>query len=435
MSYDDGSHEGRYERSAPRPRRIERGRAAGRRSKAPKRSKPRKPSRSAAPPAATALRTPGWHHRGSLVLLPAIALLVVIVLLAVGLVATSSAGFCTRSCHSVHGDDVAAFEQSAHQRASCVTCHVDADAGAPGRLAYRLGKLGDYAPMLFGGVDQPVNEMSDVALSMPSAQCTQCHVMDKRRVTPSVGIVIDHAAHEAAGIGCTACHNRVAHPETAITLEIEGNAPKQDFMSMTACYRCHSLGDAWASEYRASGECGICHTEGFDLVPPSHDAADWYTERGESAGHAAAFAAALERAAAAQASGSVADDGKALVRIPPVAAVNECYTCHLAAFCTNCHGTQIPHPDGFASAHSQDFTAADAIGCAKCHNKTGAEANDRYSCTLCHHPGFNPAEGAWRKRHDDVIAGGVDPLEACDGCHEETFCSSCHVRGEPSTPY
>ncbi|MDO8847129.1 MAG: cytochrome c3 family protein [Coriobacteriia bacterium] len=432
MSDDGGSYEGRQERPAPRPRRSEHARAAKRRSKAPKRSKPRSAPRSATPPTHEALRASGPHRRRSPVPLIAIVLLVVIVPLAVGLVATSSAGLCTRSCHSVHGDDVAAFEQSTHQRASCVTCHVDAEAGALGRFAYRLGKLGDYGPMLFGSVEQPVNAMSEVALSMSSGQCTQCHVMDRRRVTPSVGIVIDHAVHEAAGIGCTACHNRVAHPETAITLEIEGNAPKQDFMSMTACYRCHSLGEAWASEYRASGECVVCHTAGFDLIPPSHDAEDWYTERGASAGHAAAYTAALDRAATAQASPA---EGAALVRVPPVAAVNECYTCHLAAYCTGCHGTQIPHPDGFTATHGQEFTTADADGCAKCHNKTGAEANDRYACTLCHHPGFNPAEGAWRKRHDDVIAGGVSPLDSCYGCHDETYCSSCHVRGEPSTPY
>lgn len=429
MVHEGGPYERRPERPAPRPRRSTRGRSAKRGPKVPNQSRSRLVPRSAS---AGALRTTPPRRRRSFVVLLAIVLLAAILLLSAGLAATSSAGFCTRSCHSVHGDDVAAFGQSTHQRVSCVTCHAAADASALGRFAYRLGKLGDYGPMLFGGVEQPINAMSDVALSMPSAQCTQCHVMDKRRVTPSAGIVIDHAVHEAAGIGCTTCHNRVAHPESAITLEIEGNAPKQDFMAMTACYRCHSLGETWASEYRAPGECAVCHTAGFDLMPPSHDAEDWYTERGESAGHASALAAALERAATMQ---ERTIEGNALVLVPPVAAVNECYTCHLAAFCTNCHGTQIPHPDGFTVAHGQDFTSAEASGCAKCHNKTGAEANDRYTCTLCHHPGFNPAEGAWRKRHDDVIAGGVSPLDSCYGCHDEMYCSSCHVRGEPSTPY
>jgi nitrate/TMAO reductase-like tetraheme cytochrome c subunit len=346
----------------------------------------------------------------------------------VGAVGTSSAGFCTRACHSVHGDDVAALAESAHARASCVTCHVRADGGALARTAYRLGKLGGYLPMLLGNVQQPINATSDVALSMSSAQCTQCHAIEKRRVTPSAGIVIDHAKHEAAGVGCAVCHNRVAHPEGAITLEVDGNAPKQDFMRMTACYRCHSLGESWASEYRAAGECAVCHPAGFDLTPPSHDAAEWYTERGESAGHATAFKAAAERAGTEARRVSLGG-------LPPVGAVNECYTCHLGAFCTDCHGTQIPHPEGFGAAHSQQFSSADAAGCGKCHNKTGAPANDRYSCTLCHHPGFDPASGPWRMRHDDVIAGGANPLDSCYGCHDETYCSSCHVRGEPSTPY
>ncbi|MDO9558018.1 MAG: cytochrome c3 family protein [Coriobacteriia bacterium] len=435
MPYERGPHEHGYEHSAPRPRRRETARTDKRRSKARKRTAP--PAGS--PRVAAALRTPGPRRRRSPVLLIAVPLLALTALLAVTFVATSSEGFCTRSCHSVHGDDVAAFAQSTHQRTSCVTCHIDAGAGLFGSAAYRLGKLGDFGSTLFGKVEQPVNAMSLTALSMSSAQCTQCHVMEQRRVTPSAGIVIDHAAHEEAGIGCTACHNRVAHPEAAITLEIEGNAPKQDFMAMTACYRCHSLGEAWASEYRAPGECVTCHTSGFDLVPPSHDAEGWYTPRGESKGHTVAFMAEEASAQPAQAAWDAAAGGggkpRTLVDVPPVAIVNECDTCHLAGFCTDCHGTPIPHPDGFAAAHSQEFTAKDAAGCAKCHNKTGAEANDNYTCTLCHHPDYDPADGTWRRRHDDVIDGGVNPLESCYACHAETFCSSCHVRGKPSTPY
>lgn len=426
----DGWREIPDERPTPRPRRRESTRAAPRGTKAPQGSGPRSSARRAAPTAG-AFRTSGPRRRRSPIPFLTLGALIVLVLLAAGAIGTSSAGFCTRACHSVHGDDVAAFRQSTHQRASCVTCH--ARAGALGRLAYRLGKLGGYGVMLFGGVDQPVNAMSEVALSMPSAKCTQCHVMDKRRVTPSAGIVIDHAAHEAAGITCAACHNRVAHPETGIKLEVKGNAPKKDFMSMTACYRCHSLGERWASEYRASGQCSVCHTAGFDLIPPSHDAEGWYTERGASAGHAAAFKKAAEAAASTEASGSAG--AQALVRVPPVAAVNECYTCHLAAFCTNCHGTEVPHPDGFKTAHGKQFTTANAPGCAKCHNKTGAQSNDRYACTLCHHPAFDPGVGPWRKQHDDVIASGVNPMESCYACHKETFCSSCHVRGQPATPY
>ncbi|MDZ4654795.1 MAG: NapC/NirT family cytochrome c, partial [Coriobacteriia bacterium] len=136
MPYERGPHEYGHERSAPRPRRREKTRTDKRRSKTPKRTAP--PAGS--PRVAATLRTPGPRRRRSPVLLIAVPLLALTALLAITFVATSSESFCTRSCHSVHGDDVAAFAQSTHQRTSCVTCHIDAGAGLFGSAAYRLGK-------------------------------------------------------------------------------------------------------------------------------------------------------------------------------------------------------------------------------------------------------------------------------------------------------
>ena len=92
-----------------------------------------------------------------------------------------------------------------------------------------------------------------------------------REVTPSEGILIDHDAHSEVGIACSWCHNRVAHPEDfELTLTHpetgEPNEKHDDFMEMTACFRCHGLED----DANAPGACGKCHPADFELKPPSH---------------------------------------------------------------------------------------------------------------------------------------------------------------------
>ena len=48
---------------------------------------------------------------------------------------------------------------------------------------------------------------------MASSQCTQCHNLETRNITPSKGIKIDHAPHAEVNAACPVCHNRVAHVE------------------------------------------------------------------------------------------------------------------------------------------------------------------------------------------------------------------------------
>ena len=90
--------------------------------------------------------------------------------------------------------------------------------------------------------------LSQDADHMGSEQCTQCHTRTARSRRP--GIIIDHAIHEENDVHCTLCHNRVAHPED-FELTLAGNEKHDDFMEMTACFRCHGL-DAMAE---APGAC------------------------------------------------------------------------------------------------------------------------------------------------------------------------------------
>lgn len=363
---------------------------------------------------------------------------------------TSTFWFCNDVCHTVHADNKAAFYAGSHEKVSCVACHYPVSMNPLPFALDRMDKLLDIPPTIRGTFEMPVNEWSQLALTMPDVQCTQCHNLSTRPVTGTPGIIIEHPVHTDNGVVCATCHNRVAHPEDGLEFTLPGNGPKADFMKMTACFRCHTLTAESVSEFKAPGTCATCHPAGFDLEPESHDAADWYTERGASGGHAEAAREEASRTAEARVEWAAieeefyANESRLLVKlagvdesiktkVPPPAIIDECTTCHVREeFCDVCHGVQVPHPAAFVENHSKGYTSADAAGCAKCHNKTGDAANDALTCTLCHHPAWD-GTGSWRTTHPGVVT--ADGATECLSCHQETFCSSCHVRGTPSTPY
>lgn len=358
---------------------------------------------------------------------------------------TSTKWFCNDVCHVVHQDNAAQYFSSSHAEVSCIACHYPVGLGPIAFTLDRVDKLLDIPPTITGDFEMPLNGDSHLALTIPDEQCTQCHSLATREVTPTKGIRINHDIHTQNGVVCAACHNRVAHPEKGYEFQLPGNGPKADFMTMTACYRCHSLTMESPSGYWGPGECNKCHTEGFDLIPPSHDEAGWYTERGESAGHASAAKAEASRTAEAQAEWEAEKDEfyekgpRLLVRlagideslktdVPPPGTIDECFTCHIRAeFCDACHGVEVPHTAEFVSGHGTGLSPTrDASSCGVCHNDTGKPANDPYTCTLCHHPAFDPTVGTpWQRQHDDnVKASGSGP---CFECHDRDYCADCHI--------
>ncbi len=114
-----------------------------------------------------------------------------------------------------------------------------------------------------GSYTLPLNAESEVALTMKESQCTQCHSPATRNVTPSPGIKIDHKTHADKAIACTLCHNRTAHVEDfPLTLKNPDGSPSEkhaDFMTMTACFRCHGQ----EPKAPAPGACEACHTPGL----------------------------------------------------------------------------------------------------------------------------------------------------------------------------
>lgn len=350
---------------------------------------------------------------------------------------TSTYWFCANGCHKVQDDTIIAYDRSPHSEISCMACHMPVNADPVTFLLHKAEALGELYLTATNKFHLPLNKGSHLALDgkhMGSKQCNQCHWLENRNVTPSKGIIIDHAVHEEAEIHCTVCHNRTAHVEDfELTLTDpntgEPNQPHEDFMLMAACYRCHTTSGESVSGIVAPGECEACHTPGFDLKPANHDEPGFYEAFGESGGHAelanedyAAYTAAREGLDEPHTDAPMEEQ---LLHLPPVAAVGYCQTCHNEReFCDGCHGVQMPHPEGFEEDHGEDGKTRPEV-CENCHaSQPGADF-----CNDCHHGEIDPAR-TWIQQHMDPVR--ESGAQACFDCHAPTYCAECHVRGSVS---
>lgn len=307
-----------------------------------------------------------------------VAVLVVAAVMIIALGVTSTRWFCADGCHKVQDDTILAYEASVHANISCMACHMPPGANPISFILHKAEALGELYLTVRNDYELPLNGQSHVALTMHSLQCTQCHKMENRTVTPSKGIKIDHAVHAEFNTGCAVCHNRVAHVENfELTLTDpksgEPNRPHTDFMTMQACFRCHGLEESAA----ATGRCAACHEPGFDLMPENHRAEDFFPKghgvmaKEAEAAVEAALASSDEHAAApssspfavqkAYASGAGGGDPLPFDQVPalieeqrehgqdPMTTIGSylprtesvfyCATCHRQEFCKNCHDT------------------------------------------------------------------------------------------------
>lgn len=272
----------------------------------------------------------------------------------VSMIATSTVWFCSEVCHNVYRDLRRGYHASTHNNVSCMACHYPANVDPVRFTIDRVDKLLDIYPTITGTFELPLNQHSRLGLMMPSSQCTQCHA-DTRRVSPTPGLKIDHAAHDKAGIGCTACHNRVAHPEP-FKLTLPDNEKHQVFLTMRSCHRCHTLGDSQPSRFVAPGRCIVCHTRDFDLVPRNHKVASWIRSAEAATDSLHAIVGRRDGEEATEARREWAEEREEFLNerprillrlidvdterpldVPPPSAVSECGTCHRESFCTECH--------------------------------------------------------------------------------------------------
>jgi hypothetical protein len=264
------------------------------------------------------------------------------------LAATSTRGFCANPiCHKVQADTINAYQASAHANISCIACHEPLNADPLTLVLAKAKSMLELIPTFGNTYELPLNAGSALALTggreMGSQLCKQCHG-GHRKVTTSDGIIIDHAAHDEAGIWCTVCHNRVAHRDglaEPMLVDPKGNknARHADFMKMDYCFRCHDLEGkvkmTGPKAQSAPGQCSAFHPADFELVPETHDAAEW--KRG---GHAEAALEAFREVGAGEAEARILEaEG---VQAHLAAPVNSCFTCHVESrFCKPCHAKLV----------------------------------------------------------------------------------------------
>jgi len=379
-----------------------------------------------------------------------VAVLVLAAVMIVALGVTSTRWFCSEGCHKVQDDTIIAYQHSSHSEISCMACHMPVNANPIVFILHKAEALGELYLTVTDNYELPLNAESEVSLTMTSDKCTQCHNLENRIVTPSPGIKIDHKPHEEINAACPVCHNRVAHREDfELTLTDpatgEPNKKHENFMGMTACFRCHGL----EKGAPAPGACAACHPADFQLKPPSHLAAGFYPE-----GHAKLADAEIERAAEVRKEFGIdviTGERKAEItagesenaegthesigeELPPVGAIVECYTCHTESFCTDCHGMAMPHPAEFKEPKDpkdpQGHPAASKTQPKKCVMCHGVNEKTHF-CDSCHHGTaveweFNAAEPWTAKQHPKAVAkSGV--ASCTEKCHTAKFCVDCHT--------
>ena len=351
-----------------------------------------------------------------------VVLLILLPVATIGIGITSTRWFCAQGCHKVQDDLIAAYEHGTHSEISCLACHEPVNADPVTFMLLKTKALKELYETVTDTFHFPLNPGSALALNeeeMGATQCTQCHSAN-RVVTPSRGILIDHKKHADEDVWCTVCHNRVAHPETAIDLELKApdgkaNVKHPAFTKMTACFRCHDL----EGKKDAPGACSTCHTADYPLKPPSHNEAGFFPK-----GHAEL---AREDLKAVEEGEKEAEElVKEGVEKRLAEPVSYCGTCHIKSqFCTGCHGVDVPHPKNWLKTHGPIGKRSPRV-CANCHAKSQATAVGTIFCNSCHHKMGDPTK-PWISQHFKIVRD-QGPSE-CFKCHSPTFCAHCHVRG------
>lgn len=294
-------------------------------------------------------------------------------------IASSSPALCM-SCHEMQlrGHE---WQQSAHVSVKCVSCHTKPRPwyATPVRLVDKAGIIvRDVSSHMRGGYDVSIDRSSAKTSPITDEVCLQCHDPN-RKATSGFRIKIDHVEHAKRNGSCVSCHVRTAHP-----VATRGRA----LTFMGQCFTCHGTPD----QPKASATCSVCHPSDYKLIPPTHENAKWKTKHGQTA---------------------VSDFGL-------------CDMCHDKPFCTDCHGLEMPHPQGWAegaTGHSLVAKTNRAV-CERCH---GSSLD---MCTMCHHKGYEPSKGPWVKQHfEQVRKQGA--AYCMSRCHSPVFCIKCHASGAP----
>ncbi|MDP2400989.1 MAG: NapC/NirT family cytochrome c, partial [Actinomycetota bacterium] len=112
-----------------------------------------------------------------------VLLLAAVVIVALGV--TSTYWFCAEGCHKVQDDTILAYNNSSHNKVSCMACHMPVNADPVTFLLHKAEALGELYLTVTNNFELPLNPTSHLAMVMPENQCTQCHNLTNRVPTPS----------------------------------------------------------------------------------------------------------------------------------------------------------------------------------------------------------------------------------------------------------
>lgn len=290
-------------------------------------------------------------------MLAGLTALTVLLLVSAALVSSSPS-----ACALCHDGQRKALSVTPHRAVSCYGCHL-----AGGGWSWVDQKGSEWfrmypAYLVEGRPPTGVTRISRHA-------CEVCHADILEGLDGSHGIRIRHSACSPAPARCDGCHSDSAHPAPASWRR------RPD---MAQCLDCHA-------SRKAPKTCTTCH----------------------------ATQVALSRPASGTLGGVHGDRWE---RTHGMGDLSTCSTCHQPIECGSCHGTSLPHPDGFIVTHGKDSRSPSAK-CEQCHRAS--------SCDGCHGvPMPHPAD--FRRVHKDSATSSSDAR--CLRCHRQYDCLNCHER-------
>ena len=348
----------------------------------------------------------------------------------IGVQATSTNTFCA-SCHMMTPQALT-WEASSHSSIKCKDCHINP--GLQGTIDAKIGGLYELYHMVTDSYGTPIRMHYEI----PNENCTQCHNMNNRDVSPSGDLIVDHFIHDEKEISCVTCHDGVAHgkvSELRITYRSDFERwdenlaayymnPENPYSNpqMDKCMDCHELRNAPLT-------CETCHTTG--MVPDDHKDANFLNKQhGRLAAEDLASCHTCHSNMSDHPIKEFQDKKQYTQFLNPDRNGTQMTVRQYAqtnTFCIDCH-SQAPESHGrptFFINHG-GLVEDNRDGCLTCHANERASTSPVTSvtCASCH-SGGHPTE--WQRRHPTPIAPNQRIDLTCLECHVEQTCTSCHV--------
>lgn len=255
-------------------------------------------------------------------------------------------------CLSCHNDKI---PFKAHSRLSCINCHQDR--GISGAFIFKLKEM----RMILNAARQfDFNKEACV----PNSRCLKCHNELTKATTNGKDINVRHVDFIYT-YSCVVCHENEIH-----------TTRKENRLSMEKCTYCH-LGEV------KEANCSYCHKRSIvvrtylksSFSRYSHDSR-WNIIHGQTD-------------------------------------IENCYPCHDDSHCRSCHQS-FPHSKNWPVIHGKSYLN-NRTECEKCHLKT--------TCSDCHGTEM-PHPAQWKSLHGSRVRNAWETL--CSRCHTKHGCFQCH---------